>query len=117
MLPPLITSLASVLGCHFAGRVLAVDTHRRVCPDLVITAFDVQDRRHLAGDPLAHEPMLCFVLLEQLGVGVERAAHSTAITLEGLVVGKDCVLAFLTQDSGLTNSGLLAISPFAQNGY
>ena len=96
---PLVAPLASILDCYFAGRVLAVHAYQRICTDLVIAAFDVKHRRHLAGNPVAHEPMLRLVLLEQLRVGVQSAAHSTAITRKGLIVGN------------------YLISPFAQNGY
>lgn len=85
-LPSLITSLASVFRCYFAAFILAIDTHKRVGPDPVIAAFDVKDRRHLARDPLAHEAVLRFVLLEQLRIAVQSAAHSTPITLENLVM-------------------------------
>ena len=82
----LIAPLTPVLGRHFAAFILAVHAYKRVCADPVIAAFDVKDRRHLARDPLAHEAVLRFVLLQKLGVGVQSAAHSTAITLENLVM-------------------------------
>ena len=86
MLPSLIASLASVLGCNHAAFILAVDTDKRVCPYPMIPASDVQDRRHLTGYPLAHEPMLGLVFLQELGIAIQSAAHSTAITLENLVM-------------------------------
>ena len=64
----------------------------------MIPAFGLEDRRYLPSDPFAHKAVLGLVLLEQLGIGVQSAAHSTAITRKGLVVGN------------------YFISPFAQNG-